>query len=218
MDAVTTTARQDDNGGVIIENGVARLTGSDARSWTVETEEGEVTATIDEFTPFPGPHPPGAVVLVADNLIRNNGDVAGQINMEFAEVDTGGNVVRSICSTSTNLNQNGTGGLTNDPNASPSCQFMSSQGQLSDQMPDQFGETIHYGFRVWGETENQPGFPAPAATGAPQVQTGPQNAVDDIINDISNQLGVEPEIVVGSGVVVGGLTAGFIVEETFDVL
>lgn len=216
MDAVTTTAQQYDSGDVVVENGVARLTASDARVWSVQTEEGQVTAGIDQFTTNSGPFPPGSYQEVATNLITNNGDVSGAVNAEFARVDNQGNVLTQLCSTSVTLDVGQTAGVLVDPNAGSSCTTQGTAGGLNDTLPDQFNATVNYGFRVWGADENQPPYPTPSGQVSGQQQQ--PDFLDDTINDIANQLGVEPEIVVATGVATGGLVGGYLIEENFNVI
>lgn len=213
VDAITTSARQNEHG-VVVENGVAKLTASDARAWSVSTEEGNVTATIDSFNSLPGPHPPGQQVEVGTNTFSNNGDVSGTVNAEFAEVDSNGNVVRSICSIQVNLNVGEQHGLTTDPSCGGTFE---PPGSLTDTMPNEFGTTISYGLRVWGEDESQPPFPTPSAAGAGR-QVAAQNPIDDVINDISEATGLPPEAIIASSVAVGGVTAGFVIEDQFDLI
>lgn len=123
----------------------------------------EVTAGFDAFNVLTKKGMPGETIKMAKNRIKNTGSVTGKINTNLSRIDLKGNVVETICDENYAVMPGACTELDNTNGCTMSTDNnCSSTGELWVTLPSTTG-TYYYGFKIWGEDEDEPEYPSPTA-------------------------------------------------------
>lgn len=119
---------------------------------------------ISTFNSFSGPFEPGSTPVIAEYTAANAGDT-GELNIEFAELTSEGNVFDEICRREGVAGSSGGEfGVRHDASAGVQCERVISPDnpiQLRPQLRNERGVTQYWGLKVWGKHETEPSYPNP---------------------------------------------------------
>ncbi|RLG30731.1 hypothetical protein DRN97_10185 [Methanosarcinales archaeon] len=138
---------------------------SDARAWSVTVGE-PAKAIFDYFSPRSGPFKPGELKSIVYNRVKNIGSLEGRIYGKFEQLDSAGNVIKTICSVSDTFAGGECKGIDYAEHLStcnfeniPACDDSSACAIYLPTTPG----TYYYGIKTWAEGESEPPYPSPTA-------------------------------------------------------
>ena len=138
---------------------------SDARAWSVTVGE-PAKAIFDYFSPRSGPFKPGELKSIVYNRVKNIGSLEGRIYGKFEQLDSAGNVIKTICSVSDTFAGGECKGIHYAEHLStcnfenlPACDDSSACAIYLPTTPG----TYYYGIKTWAEGESEPPYPSPTA-------------------------------------------------------
>lgn len=122
-------------------------------------------AAFEVLDADPGPYAVDTAVSLVDNRVGNKG-ADGTVNVEWAELDSNGNVDFTICSLSISI-PSGSSALAaggDRPDGSVQCNIVEQQsgtGSLSGRTTLSHDVAEYWGVRCWGDEETAPAYPTP---------------------------------------------------------